>query len=230
LLIAEAPTPRKLAAMVRQRIAGTPLEYILGWAEFCGRRIAVADGVFVPRRRTELLAQQASALARPGAVVVDLCCGSGAIGAALEATVDGVRVHAVDIDPAAVGCARRNVRGDVYQGDLYEPLPSALRGQVDLVVANAPYVPTDQVGSMPPEARLYENNVALDGGPDGLDVLRRVTSHAPAWLAPGGHLLLETSEHQAEVMTTAVAQVGLEPRVVRSDEFGATVVIGGSPT
>jgi release factor glutamine methyltransferase len=230
LLIAEAPTPRQLAAMVRQRIAGTPLEYILGWAEFCGRRIAVEEGVFVPRRRTELLAEQAIALATPGAVVLDLCCGSGAIGAALEAAIDGVQVHAVDVDPAAARCARRNLRGEVYEGDLYEPLPSTLRGRVDIVVANAPYVPTDEVGFMPAEARLYEKPVALDGGADGLDVLYGVTSGAPAWLASGGHLLVETSERQAEVMAIAVAQAGLDPRVFHSEELGATVVIGGSVT
>jgi release factor glutamine methyltransferase len=87
LLISAARTPAELDAMVARRTAGLPLEQVLGWAEFCGLRIAVAPGVFVPRRRTEFLVRQAAELARPGAVIVDLCCGAGAIGAALAAAV-----------------------------------------------------------------------------------------------------------------------------------------------
>ncbi|MDT7565026.1 MAG: release factor glutamine methyltransferase, partial [Pseudonocardiales bacterium] len=147
LLISSARTPADLAAMVDRRVRGLPLEHVLGWAEFCGLRIAVDTGVFVPRRRTEFLVRQAASLARPGAVVLDLCCGSGAVGAALAATVERAEIHAVDIDPAAVLCARRNLAGgQVYEGDLYEPLPDALRGRVDVLVANAPYVPTEAIG------------------------------------------------------------------------------------
>ncbi|MCX9190465.1 putative protein N(5)-glutamine methyltransferase [Carbonactinospora thermoautotrophica] len=244
LLISAARTPADLAAMVDRRAAGMPLEHVLGWAGFCGLRIAVDPGVFVPRRRTEFLVHQAAALvrlaaspvgqalARPRAVVVDLCCGSGAVGAALVAALDRVELHAVDIDPAAVRCARRNVAaagGQVYEGDLYEPLPAALRGRVDVLVANVPYVPTEEIGLLPPEARLHEPRVALDGGADGLDVLRRVTAAAPLWLAPGGHLLVETSERQAPQTVETVARNGLIPRVARSDELNATVVIGTRP-
>jgi len=145
LLISAARTPADLAAMVDRRAAGLPLEHVLGWAQFCGLRIAVDPGVFVPRRRTEFLVRHATALARPRAVVVDLCCGSGAVGAALLAALDRVELYAVDLDPAAVRCARRNLAaagGQAYVGDLYEPLPAALRGRVDVLVANAPYVPT----------------------------------------------------------------------------------------
>ena len=171
LLIAAARTPAELAALVSRRAAGQPLEHVLGWAEFRGLRISVDPGVFVPRRRTEFLAGQAIALARPGAVVVDLCCGSGALGAALASAVAGAQVHAADIDPAAVRCARRNLAaagGRVYQGDLYGPLPAALRGQVEILLANVPYVPEGEVALLPPEARDYEARAALDGGPDGL--------------------------------------------------------------
>src|SRR5450756_783077 len=141
LLISAARTRADLAAMVDRRAAGLPLEHVLGWAEFCGLRIAVDPGVFVPRRRTEFLVRQAAALARARPVVVDLCCGSGAVGAALVAALDRVELYAVDIHPAAVRCARRNVAaagGQVYEGDLYEPLPATLRGRVDVLVANAP--------------------------------------------------------------------------------------------
>jgi len=244
LLISAARTPADLAAMVDRRAAGVPLEHILGWAEFCGLRIAVDPGVFVPRRRTEFLVRQAAALARPAGspdgqalarprtVVVDLCCGSGAVGAALVAALDRVELYAVDLDPAAVRCARRNIAaadGQVYEGDLYQPLPATLRGRVDILVANAPYVPTEAVGLLPPEARIHEPRVALDGGADGLDVLRRVTTAARPWLAPGGHLLVETSERQAPRLVEAVARNGLIPQVARSDELIATVVIGTGP-
>jgi release factor glutamine methyltransferase len=244
LLISAARTPADLAAMVERRAAGLPLEHVLGWAEFCGLRIAVDRGVFVPRRRTEFLIRQAAILARLAArpagqalgrsrvVVVDLCCGSGAMGAALIAALDRVELYAVDIDPAAVQCARRNLGAagaQVYEGDLYEPLPAKLRGRVDVLVASAPYVPTDAIRLLPPEARVHEPRVALDGGADGLDVVRRVTAAAKPWLAPGGYLLVETSERQAPQTAGAVARDGLIPRVVSSDELNATVIIGTRP-
>jgi release factor glutamine methyltransferase len=232
LLVSAARTPAELSAMVDRRAAGLPLEHVLGWAEFCGLRIAVDPGVFVPRRRTEFLVRQAVALAgRTPVVVLDLCCGSGAVGVALAAALDQVELHAADVDPAAVRCARRNVAdaGTVYEGDLYEPLPAALRGRVDVLAANVPYVPTEEVGLLPAEAREHEALVALDGGGDGLDVLRRVTDAAARWLAPGGHLLVETSERQAPHAVAAFARGGLVPRVAVSAELYATVVIGARP-
>jgi release factor glutamine methyltransferase len=232
LLISAAGTSAELAAMVDRRVSGLPLEQVLGWAEFFGLRIAADPGVFVPRRRSEFLVSEAASLARPRAIVVDLCCGSGAVGAALVATLDHAELYAVDIDPAAVRCARRNVAavgGQVYEGDLYEPLPVTFRGRVDILVANAPYVPTDEVALLPAEARVHEPRVALDGGPDGLDVHRRVAPGAPSWLAPGGHLLIETSERQAPRAVEIFAGAGLTPRVTSSEELNATVVIGTRP-
>ncbi len=232
LLISAAATPADLAAMVERRVAGLPLEHVIGWAEFCGLRVAVDPGVFVPRHRTELLVGQAAALARPGAVVVDLCCGSGAVGLALAAVLGTIELYAVDIDPAAVACTRRNfdeTAAHAYEGDLYAPLPGTLRGRVDILAANTPYVPTADIELMPREARIYEARVALDGGADGLDVQRRVASAAPLWLAPGGHLLVETSERQAPQTVEIFARSGLIPKVARSDDLDATVVIGTSP-
>jgi len=228
LLLSAARTPAELDALMDRRTAGLPLEHVLGWADFCGLRIAVDPGVFVPRRRTEFLVGQAVALAPPRAVVVDLCCGSGALGAALVAALDRAELYAVDIDPAAVRCARANLAmiGRVFQGDLYEPLPGSLRGRVDVLVSNAPYVPTEAIALMPPEARLHEPRVALDGGADGLDIQRRVITEAARWLAPGGRLLTETSESQAAQLVEIVARSGLTPRVAHSDEFDATVVSG----
>ena len=239
LLITAAQTTGELDDMVKQRAAGLPLEYVLGWAEFCGLRIAVEPGVFRPRPRTEFLVTEAIGLAggaesSAGAptVVVDLCCGSGALGAALAAALPQVELYAVDLDTAAVQCARRNVAaagGQVYEGDLYEPLPAALLGRVDILVANAPYVPSEEIELMPPEARLHEPRMSLDGGADGLDVLRRVITSAPPWLAHSGHLLVESSKRQAPQLVETLAGTGLIPRVATSDELNATIVIGTLP-
>jgi len=235
LLLETALSPSALEDMIAQRVSGLPLEQILGWAEFCGLRIIVTPGVFVPRWRTELVVDQAvraflaerGARSGPPPVVVDLCCGSGAVGAGLATRLPGLELYATDIDPIAVACARRNITPDrVLLGDLYNPLPAELRGRIDLLVANAPYVPTDAIGSMPPEARLYEPMVSLDGGPDGLDLHRRISSTAAQWLAPGGHLLIETSERQAPLTAEMVAASGLTVRIARSEELDGTVVIG----
>ena len=245
LLLDAASGPSDLDRLVARRVDGLPLEHLLGWAEFAGLRISVAPGVFVPRRRSEALVHEAVALldvaaataSVPGPlVVVDLCCGAGAIGAALAAqfrpTGSGgvaIELHAAEIDPAAVACARRNLApfgGRVHQGDLDDALPAPLRGRVAVLVANVPYVPTAAIATMPPEARDHEPRVALDGGPDGLDVARRVTAAAPGWLAPGGSLLIETGEEQAPALAAEFAGHGLRARVVEDDELGSTVVLG----
>jgi release factor glutamine methyltransferase len=227
LLVDAARSPARLAELVDRRVAGEPLEHLVGWAEFCGLRIRVAPGVFVPRRRTGFLVRQAAALAPPRAVVLDLCCGSGAVGAALAAVLDGVELHAADVDPAAVECARQNIPGaTVHSGDLFDGLPVSLSGRIDVLAANVPYVPTEAIGLMPPEAREHEPRVALDGGADGLDVARRVIAAAPVWLARGGSVLFETSEAQAPAAAGIVAAAGLVARVAADHDVGATVVIG----
>ncbi|GGW41635.1 methylase [Streptomyces lucensis JCM 4490] len=232
LILAAARTPAELTSMVDRRVAGLPLEQVLGWAEFHGLRVTVEPGVFVPRRRTEFLVGQALATAPRATVVVDLCCGSGAIGAALAAGLDGAEVHAADIDPAAVRCARGNLAafgGRAHEGDLYDALPAVLRGRVEILTANVPYVPTAEVPLLPAEARDHEPAVALDGGADGLDVLRRVAAAAPEWLAPGGCLLTETSERQAPAALGVLAEAGLTARLAVSEEWYAHVVIGLLP-
>jgi release factor glutamine methyltransferase len=229
LLVEAAAGTADLAGMVERRTAGIPLEHVVGWAEFCGLRVTVDPGVFVPRHRSELLVREAAARAPAGAVVVDLCCGSGAVGVAVAAALGEVELHAADVDPAAVRCARRNVGpagGTVYEGDLLDALPARLRGRVDVLVANVPYVPTDAVALLPPEARLHEPRTALDGGADGLDVLRRLAPATPAWLAPGGRLLVETSDEQAARAAGALSAAGLTTRTVTSEDLEATVVEG----
>lgn len=252
LILDTAAGAAEVDEMVRRRTAGHPLEHVLGWAAFCGSRIAVDAGVFVPRRRTEFLVRLAIGLGRarpaPGAaaadqggsataeasavaplLVVDLCCGSGALGLAVSAALGRVRLHAADCDPAAVRCARRNVGpagGTVHEGDLYDALPAALRGQVDLLIANVPYVPTAEIGLLPAEAREHEPRVALDGGTDGLEVLRRVAAQAASWLAPGGSLLVETSDRQAATAAAILARGGLAARIEADPDGGATALVG----
>lgn len=219
--------PGEPAPRVARRIAGEPLEWVLGWAEFADLRIVVRPGVFVPRRRTELLAAEAIARLRPTALAVELCCGAAPVAATILEEVPFVEVHAADIDPVAVACARENLpNGNVHEGDLYDALPADLRGRVDLLVANTPYVPTDEVPLMPPEARDHEPRHTLDGGPDGLALLRRISAGARDWLGPGGHVLIEVSEQQLPLAMAAFRADGLVASSASNAELDATVVIG----
>lgn len=220
LILETASNEGEVKRMVAARCEGQPLEVVLGWAELGGIRFAVDAGVFVPRRRTEFLVELGRALA-PN-VLLDLCCGSGAVGAAIGAA----ELHAVDIDPVAVACARRNVRGEVYDGDLFEPLPMSLKGRIELLTFVAPYVPSDEIDLLPREARLYEPRFSLDGGVDGLDIVRRIAASAKEWLAPGGSVLTEVSERQAPVVVELFAAGGLAAYVERDEARFATVVRG----
>ncbi|MDU0205987.1 putative protein N(5)-glutamine methyltransferase [Paenibacillus sp. PFR10] len=229
MLMSAAKSPVELVAMADQRALGHPLEHVIGWMEFCGLRIEVDPGVFIPRHRTEFLVRRATEIAQSGDVVVDLCCGTGALGAVLAAELKGIELYAVDIDPRAAQCARRNITavgGHVFEGDIFEPLPVTLLNRIDILLANAPYVPTEAIELLPSEARIHEARLALDGGEDGLDVLRRVALEAPLWLSPGGHLLVEVSERQALQAVEIFARSGLLPTVSRFEELDATVIVG----
>jgi release factor glutamine methyltransferase len=228
LLLAEAGDPASLEAMTARRVAGEPLEQIVGWAEFDGMRFLVEPGVFIPRHRSQFLVERAAALGRRGAVVLDLCCGVGALGLAVRARLGDAELHATDVDPAEVRCARRNVGpdGSVYEGELYSALPDSLLGRVDLLLANAPYVPSGELRLMPPEAREHEHPVALDGGEDGLAVHRRVIAGAPVWLAPGGRMLIELSAEQSEIAAELMREAGLRAEIVTEDDDETSVVIG----
>jgi release factor glutamine methyltransferase len=207
-------------ALLGRRIAGEPLEHVLGWAELSGVRVHVDTGVFVPRRRSELLVRETAARAKPGDVVVDVCCGTGAVGLAVARAVPGIELHSCDLDPAAVACARRNVPR-AHLGDLLDAVPAALR--IDLVVANAPYVPTGELPFLPAEAREHEATVALDGGADGLDVQRRLIRQIAERSVP--ILVVETSERQAATTETIARAAGLDALQIADDELDATVVV-----
>jgi release factor glutamine methyltransferase len=195
-------------ALVARRARHEPIQYLLGEAEFCGLRLELGPGVFIPRPETEGLVDRALALPLPEkAVVVDLCTGSGAIACALAARRPGSTVWAVDQAALAAECARANVRRlglegrvRVREGDLFAPLREAVAAHgADLVVANPPYLATTLLPTLPVEVREWEPHAALAGGPDGLDVVRRLLAAAPAWLRPGGALLVEIGEEQGLV-------------------------------
>jgi release factor glutamine methyltransferase len=229
ILLGEAASGRDLRAMLSDRVAGVPLEHVVGWAEFAGLRIRVHPGVFVPRARTALLVRRALAhvAGRPDPEVLDLCCGTGAAGVVIRAARPDAVVTASDLDPVAAECARENLPGAlVTTGDLYRPLPDRLRGRFDVIVANAPYVPSSEIDHMPQEARLHEALMALDGGDDGTSMQGRVAREAPLWLAPAGILIIETSRRQSELTRSLVAGTGLVADVVVDDELDATAVVG----
>lgn len=229
LLTNAAETESELEHLADLRVGGRPLEYILGWVEFFGMRIAIDDGVFVPRKRTEFLVREAIAHARSQVSVLDLCCGCGAVGIAICSAIEGAELYASDIDPLAVANARRNFEvfgGRAFEGDLFEPIPDSLRGNVNILTANVPYVPTEAIALLPPEARDYEPSFTFDGGNDGLDVLRRVAMEAPLWLAPGGHLFFETGADQSMAASGIVAASGLSTRIVTSGHFHSTIIVG----
>lgn len=228
VLVKAAAGDAALAEMVDRRALGEPLEQVVGRAEFCGVTVRLQKGIFVPRVRSELLVRVATAEAQKAAnpLVVDLCCGSGALGLALRHQVPGIDLHAADLDPAAVACARDNLGANVYQGDLFAALPGALRGRITILLANVPYVATRHIPFLPAEAKDHEPHSALDGGDDGLDVFRAVLEQAARWLAPGGILLSEITEAQMDSAVTAAGQAGLDTDVIYDEDLEARVARG----
>lgn len=208
VLLASAENDAELEAMIARRVSGEPLEYVVGWAEFDGLRIPVRPGVFIPRRRTHALLVEALRMLAPGARVLDLCCGAGPVAAALLRRRPDLRVCASDVDRDAVECARALVP-EVYCGDLFAPIP---RQRFDLIVANAPYVPTESVTMLPRESRA-EALTALDGGTDGLDIHRRIAAQVTDWLQPGGSVLTEVSPGQVDPLKSIYARYQVTARL-----------------
>lgn len=225
----------ELERRVRRREAGEPLEWVLGWAEFDGLRLAVDPGVFVPRQRTVELAQAAVArlaAAPPPRVLLDVCTGCGAIACVAARDCPDALVVAADIDPVAVACAARNGRPRGIEGvrsDLLGDLPERLRGAADVIVANLPYVPEREVARLPADAREWEPVRALSGGPDGLAVLRRLAGQAAGWLRPGGALLCELAPWQATVAAGELRALDYEVVISLVDEDETAVLTAARP-
>lgn len=204
-LLEVAADSEELGALVARRCDGEPLAWVTGRTRFCGIEVKVERGVYVPRWQSEPLARAAAALLPDRGVAVDLCTGSGAVAMVLQAAHPAAQVAAIDIDPLAVGCARAN-GVTTYLGDLAEALPSELAGRIDVLTAIVPYVPRHALGLLPRDVTRFEPRRALDGGETGLDTVRAVVTGSPAWLKPGGWLLMEVGVDQvAEARSLLVA-------------------------
>jgi release factor glutamine methyltransferase len=193
------------------------LAWITGSIDFCGIRVRVDEGVYVPRTQTEALAERAASLLPADGIAVDICTGSGAVAVVMRSARPRATVLATDRDPVAIACARSN--GVNALGDLEEPLPSSLEGRVDVMSAVVPYVPTEELHLLPRDVVAYEPHHALDGGPGGTAFLGRVAELSVRWLGSGGHLLLELGGEQARLLAPTLSVVGLsEFRVYRDAE------------
>jgi release factor glutamine methyltransferase len=233
-LLEEAPDEDTLRAMVARRVAGEPLQYVIGWAPFGRLRLAVGPGVFVPRPETEGLADRAAAFlrARPEPrIAADLCAGSAAIACFLAAEVPTARVLATELDPGALVWARENAERfgvELLAGDLDGPLPAELAGRLDVLCANVPYVPSEAIATLPGDVRDHEPRLSLDGGPDGLDVFRRLAGRAGHWLVPGGRLHAEIGEDQAEAAAALLTAAGLAEVAIHQDLVGRDRIVEGT--
>jgi release factor glutamine methyltransferase len=209
----------RLEDLVARRESGEPLAWVTGWVRFAGVRVVVHPGVYVPRHQTEILVAAALAALPADGTVVDLCTGSGAVAAALQQARPGATVRAADVDPAACRCARAN-GVTAFEGELGGPLPTAWQGTADVVTAVAPYVPSDRIDFLPRDFRDWEPRAALDGGADGLAVVRRVITAAAALLRPGGTLLAEMGGDQDDRLIPDLEKGGFEPPDRLCDDEG----------
>jgi release factor glutamine methyltransferase len=209
LIEAAAGDDDRLQRLVARRLDGEPLAWLTGSVTFAGHRVRVNPGVYVPRPQTEPLVERAIGLLPDDGLAADLCTGSGAIAVALGRARPKARVVATDIDPAACRCAAEN-GVEVFAGHLAEPLPSELRGHFHVVIAVAPYVPTDEMVFLPRDVREHEPLLALDGGPDGTGVLVPAVWAGAGLLCPGGTLLLELGGDEDRALVSVLEAAGFE--------------------
>jgi release factor glutamine methyltransferase len=219
LLARAAGDPGVLESLVARRLTGEPLAWITGRAVFCGAEIRVDPGVYVPRWQTEPLALRAVERLPANGTAIDVCTGSGAIARTLAAGRPGARVVASDVDERAVACAAAN-GVEVYRGDLFAPLPNELAGCADVVVGAVPYVPTSELPLLQRDTFTFESPGLYDGGGDGTEILRRVLRGSPAFLRPGGALLLELGGEQADALGDDLARLGFAGVGVFVDDDG----------
>ena len=220
LLACAAGEPERLEELLARRFTGEPLAWIRGSITFCGVDVRVDHGVYVPRWQSEQLALRAAERLPPsGGTAVDLCTGTGAIAAVLSARRPQARVVATEVDERAVACARTNGI-EVFEGDLLDPLPHTLEGQVDVIVGVVPYVPTPELGLLQRDTFTFETALSYDGGDDGTTHLRRTVAGAPRFLRPGGALLLELGAGQPERLQEDLAGHGFADVAVLLDEDG----------
>lgn len=227
----------RLRDLVERRCARVPLQLLLGRWPFRGVELELVPGVFVPRPETEVVAGVAIAAAAahgPHTVVVEPCTGAGAIAASLLDEVPGIEVVATERDPVAAALARRNLAAvatrrasanvrtatsstwTVLVGDLLGPVPSRYRGRVGVLVANPPYLPLTDRGTLAPEVADHDPPAALFGGEDGHEVVDELLAAAPGWLAPGGTVVVELDDRRGPAAEATARTAGLtDVRLVR---------------
>lgn len=215
----------KACSMADRRVAGEPLQYILGNSEFYGRRFYVAPGVLIPRPETETLVELALSLPRPSNDVCDLCSGSGVIALTVACELgEESHIVAADISPEAIKLGEKNRQAlgctnvSFYQGDLFEPLPPAMK--FGLIISNPPYVSPAEYAHLPGEVRDYEPDLALVAGKDGLELLERLAHEARNWLLPGGWLICEMGENQGHRMESLLTRLGYDHVAIGGDLTG----------
>lgn len=220
---------REFQAMIRKSAERCPLAYLIGYREFYGLRIEVSEAVLVPRQETEVLVEEVVRRVGPGRVrVADVGVGTGAIAVALAVSLPNAEVCGTDISVQALEVARRNVakhqvsdRVELVEGDLVEPL----QGRFDAIVSNPPYIPSDEIAKLQPEVSRWEPRGALDGGPDGLDVIRRLLPAAKGLVKPGGFVALEIGMGQAEAVMGIAEAAGYAGVDVVKDLAGIERVV-----
>jgi len=233
---APAPLAERYARAVSRRARREPLQRILGWEEFRGVRVRLTDSVLVPRPETEALVEWALAfLPAPGhrrLLAIDVGTGSGCIACALATERADLDVVAIDVSPAAAAVARENARAldlagriRVVAADLFAGLRDI---RADLIVSNPPYLPSALMPELPPEVRIHEPRLALDGGRDGLAVIRRIATVARRYLRPSGALVVETAGgDQASAAAALLRGAGWDRVAVRGDLAGIDRFVGG---
>jgi len=253
LEIAEAPAPmrgtRELREMVRRRVAGEPLQYVLGGWGFRGLDLLVDPRVLIPRPETEFVVEVAleeatrAGLRRarrrlalvdsgPTVVAADIGTGSGAIAIALAAELPDAEVWASDVSEDALAVARANVAGCAATrvrvadpGSWFDPLPGVLRGRLSLVVSNPPYVAEHELADLPDEVAAHEPYRALVSGPSGTEAIETLLERAPEWLAAGAAFVCEIAPRQAETMSAHARAIGYAEVRVRDDLTGRPRVL-----
>jgi release factor glutamine methyltransferase len=208
-----------LESLIDRRLHGEPIAWIVGYATFCGLRVKVREGVYVPRWQSEPLARRATERLPENGIAIDVCTGSGAIAAVLRAQRPEARVVATDLDARAVECAKSN-GVEAYAGDFFTPVPPKLDGTVDVIVGVVPYVPTSSLSLLPRGTFDYEATLSYDGGDEGVDILRRVVRESPKYLRPGGALLLELGGDEAQVLRRDFESHGFSDTVILRDDDG----------
>ncbi|MBC8528732.1 peptide chain release factor N(5)-glutamine methyltransferase [Christensenellaceae bacterium NSJ-44] len=203
---------------IEQRCKRMPLQYITGRQAFMGLDISVRPGVLIPRQDTESVCEYAMGCADKLEIdqphILDLCCGSGCIGVVMAVQLPKARVTCADIDPSCIEMAKANALkcgvSDLMrfaQGDLWE----AVQGETfDLIVSNPPYIPRSQIPHLQKEVRDFEPELALNGGSDGFDFYHRIIEQAAQHLAPGGYLVLEAGDGQADLLCRMLRQAGFQ--------------------